>query len=90
MNKVELQAVAETLNNLYAREEELKQAIKSQEQILKDYMDLNQIQHLDWGNAVVHVTQVVSKVFDLKKFREDFGMVEEYMVERLSRRFKVA
>ena len=90
MNKVELQAVAETLNNLYAREEELKQAIKSQEQILKDYMDLDQIQHLDLGNAVVHFTQVVSKVFDLKKFREDFGMVEEYMVERLSRRFKVA
>lgn len=90
MNKVELQAVAETLNNLYAKEEELKQAIKSQEQILKDYMDERNIEHLDLGNAVVHFTQVISKVFDLKKFRADFGTVEEYMVERFSRRFKVA
>lgn len=90
MNKVELQAVAETLNNLYAKEEELKQAIKYQEQILKDYMELNNIEHLDLGNAVVHFTKVISKVFDLKRFRADFGTVEEYMIERLSRRFKVA
>ncbi len=90
MNKVELQAVVETLNNLYVKEEELKQAIKSQEQIIKNYMDTENIEHLDLGTAVVHFTQIVSKVFDLKKFREDFGMVEEYMTERFSRRFKIA
>ena len=38
MNKVELQAVAETLNNLYAREEELKQAINY---IFKDIGNLS-------------------------------------------------
>lgn len=90
MNKAELQATVTTLQTLYAREEELKQAIKSQEQILKDYMDVEKVEHLDLGIAVVHFTQVVSKVFDLKKFRADFGTVEEYMTERFSRRFKVA
>ena len=53
-------------------------------------MDANNLQHLDLGIAVVHWTQVVSNVFDLKKFRADFGDVAEYMTERLSRRFKVA
>ncbi len=90
MNKTELQATVETLNILYQRQAEINQAVKSQEQVIKDYMDNNNLQHLDLGIAVVHWTQVVSNVFDLKKFRADFGDVSEYMTERLSRRFKVA
>lgn len=90
MNRTELQATVETLNNLYERQAEINQAVKNQEQIIKDYMDNNNLQHLDLGIAVVHWTQVVSNVFDLKKFRADFGDVTEYMTERLSRRFKVA
>ena len=90
MNKVELQATVETLNTLYEKQAEINQAVKNQEQILKDYMDEKHIEHLDLGIAVIHWTQVVSKVFDLKKFRADFGEVTEYMTERLSRRFKVA
>ena len=70
MNKVQLQATVETLQNLYAREDELKQAIREQEQILKDHMDNEHIEHLDLGIAVVHFTQVISKVFDLKKFSD--------------------
>ena len=53
-------------------------------------MEQQNVEHLDLGTAVVHWTQVVSKVFDLKAFRADFGDVAEYMTERLSRRFKVA
>ena len=90
MNRTELQATVETLNNLYERQAEINQAVKNQEQIIKDYMDNNNLQHLDLGIAVVHWTQVVSNVFDLKKFRADFGDITEYMTERLSRRFKVA
>lgn len=90
MNKTELQATVETLNSLYAKQAEINQAVKNQEQILKDYMDENNIQHLDLGTAVIHWTQVISQVFDLKKFRADFGEIPEYMTERLSRRFKVA
>lgn len=90
MNKTELQATVETLNSLYNKQAEINQAVKNQEQILKDYMDANNLQHLDLGTTVVHWTQVVSNVFDIKKFRADFGDVAEYMTERLSRRFKVA
>ena len=90
MNRTELQATVETLNNLYEKQNEINQAVKNQEQILKDYMDDNNIQHLDLGIAVVHYSQVISSVFNLKKFREDFGEVAEYMTERISRRFKVA
>ena len=89
-NKTELQTTVQTLQSLYQKEEELKQVIKQHEQILKDYMESQNTQHLDLGIAVVHWTQVISKVFDLKKFRADFGNVEEYMTDRLSRRFKVA
>lgn len=88
--KIELQATVKTLQALYGQEAELKEAIKNQEQILKDYMEAEKIEHLDLGTAVVHWTQVISNVFDLKKFRADFGDVAEYMTERLSRRFKVA
>ena len=88
--KIELQATVKTLQSLYSQEAELKEAIKNQEQIIKAYMEANQIEHLDLGTAVVHWTQVISNVFDLKKFRADFGDVAEYMTERLSRRFKVA
>lgn len=90
MNKIELQATVETLNSLYEKQAEIALAVKNQEQILKDYMDEQNIQHLDLGIAVVHFSQVISKVFDLKKFRADFGEVAEYMTERVSRRFKVA
>lgn len=89
-NKIQLQATVRTLQDLYSKETELKEAIKAQEQILKDHMEAEKIEHLDLGTAVVHWTQVVSNVFDLKKFRADFGEVTEYMTERLSRRFKVA
>lgn len=89
-SKIELQATVKTLQSLYSQEAELKEAIKNQEQIIKAYMEANQIEHLDLGTAVVHWTQVISNVFDLKKFRADFGDVAEYMTERLSRRFKVA
>lgn len=89
-NKIELQATVKTLQSLYEQESELKNAIKNQEQIIKDYMENEKIEHLDLGIAVIHWTQVVSNVFDLKKFRADFGEVTEYMTERLSRRFKVA
>lgn len=89
-SKIELQATVKTLQALYSQEAELKEAIKNQEQILKDYMEQQNVEHLDLGTAVVHWTQVVSKVFDLKAFRADFGDVAEYMTERLSRRFKVA
>ena len=88
--KIELQATVKTLQALYSQEAELKEAIKNQEQILKDYMESQKIEHLDLGTAVVHWTQVISNVFDIKKFRADFGDVAEYMTERLSRRFKVA
>lgn len=89
-SRIELQATVKTLQSLYSQEAELKEAIKNQEQIIKAYMEANQIEHLDLGTAVVHWTQVISNVFDLKKFRADFGDVAEYMTERLSRRFKVA
>lgn len=89
-SRIELQATVKTLQALYTQEAELKEAIKNQEQIIKDYMEANQVEHLDLGTAVVHWTQVISNVFDLKKFRADFGDVAEYMTERLSRRFKVA
>ena len=89
-NKIQLQATVKTLQDLYNQESDLKEAIRAQEQILKDHMDNEHIEHLDLGIAVVHFTQVVSKVFDLKKFRADFGTVDEYMTDRYSRRFKVA
>ena len=89
-NKTQLQATVKVLQDLYSQESEIKEAIKAQEQIIKDHMEAQNIEHLDLGNVIVHWTQVVSKVFDLKKFRADFGTVDEYMVDRLSRRFKVA
>ncbi len=49
MNKTELQATVETLNSLYNKQAEINQAVKNQEQILKDYMDANNLQHLDLG-----------------------------------------
>lgn len=90
MNKVELQTTVETLSHLYEKQAQINLAVKNQEQILKDYMNEKNIQHLDLGIAVVHFTKVISSVFDLKKFRADFGEVTEYMTERVSRRFKVA
>ena len=89
-NKIQLQAAVRTLQDLYGQDQILKEAIKAQEQVLKDYMDSENIEHLDLGIAVVHFTQVVSQIFDLKKFRADFGNIDEYMTERHSRRFKVA
>ena len=74
-NKAQLQATVKVLQDLYSKESELKEAIKAQEQIIKDYMEAQKIEHLDLGNAIVHWTQVISKVFDLKKFRADFGML---------------
>ena len=90
MNRTKLQATVETLSTLYEKQNEINQAVKNQEQILKDYMDDNNIQHLDLGIAVVHYSQVISSVFNLKKFREDFGEVAEYTTKRISRRFKIA
>lgn len=88
--RTQLQATVKTLQDLYSQEAELKETIKAHEQIIKDHMEQENIEHLDLGTNIVHWTQVISKVFDLKKFRADFGIVEEYMTDKMSRRFKVA
>lgn len=42
-SKIELQATVKTLQALYSQEAELKEAIKNQEQVLKDYMEAQKI-----------------------------------------------
>lgn len=90
-NTTELNAVVKTLKTLYTKEQELKEAIANQEAIIKEYMNNNNIEHINLENGNVSFVSVLSKTLNMKEFRREYeNLYQLFSVERITKRFKVA
>jgi len=92
MNKTQLNAEIQTLKNLYARLNEVKEVIQAHETKLKDYMTDNAIELLTLTAGTVSYKEIVSRTLNTTELKKsEFAFIyDKFLNEKTSMRFKVA